>query len=76
MSKGLKDHLNTYKYKIELINQEDRSKKISRVFESEFEEGLCWGYDTFAKITTLYEEKYVHPEQDYLEMVLCVKSPT
>lgn len=67
MSKGYEISLNnTYRYKIELINQEDRSKKISRVFESEFEEGLCWGYDTFTKISTLYDEKYIHSTEDTL----------
>ena len=76
MTKGHKNHQNIYTYKIELINQLDRERCISRTFESEFEEGQSWGYDSFAKISTLYEEKYIHPEEDFLEIVLHVKAPT
>lgn len=65
-----------YKYKIETINQKNREKKISKEYESLFETGEIWGYNTYSKISTLYEENYVHPEEDYLEIVLHIKSPS
>ncbi len=43
-----------YKYKVEIINQKNPGLKISREFDSEFENGECWGYNTYAKISTLY----------------------
>lgn len=65
-----------YKYKIETVNQKNREKKISKEYESLFETGEIWGYNTYSKISTLYEENYIHPEEDYLEIVLHIKSPS
>lgn len=43
-----------YKYKVEVINHRNPEMRISREFDSEFELGECWGYNTYAKISALY----------------------
>lgn len=65
-----------YKYRVDIINQLNAGLKFSREFESEFELGECWGYNTYAKINMLYEEGYVHPVEDHLEVILHIKSPS
>ena len=65
-----------YKYKVEVLSQRNTDLRISREFDSEFELGECWGYNTYAKISALYEDGFVHPEEDYLEIVLHIKSPS
>jgi hypothetical protein len=65
-----------YKYKVEMCNHKTPDIRISREFDSEFEPGECWGYNTYGKISALYEEGYVHPMEDYLEIVLHIKSPS
>lgn len=61
---------------MEVLNQKIPGLKISKEYDSEFSLGECWGYNTYAKISTLYEDGFVHPEEDYIDIVLYVKSPS
>ena len=65
-----------YMHEIQIVNQLEPRKLISQRYESSFEIGECWGYDHFAKISTLYQDGYVHPKEDSLQIVVSVRPPS
>ena len=64
MYKGWNNWSGTYEYRVELINQKDPNKIISREFISDFETNVSWGYNRFFKLDQLHQEDYWTPEDD------------
>jgi hypothetical protein len=58
-----------------LSSQYSEGRVFRREFESEFEVGLCWGYENYIRLTQLHEEGYCHRELDFIEVHLKV-APT
>jgi tripartite motif-containing protein 37 len=49
MVKGWGNEVGSYEYRVEMVNQRDPRKIITREFVSEFESSVSWGYNRFFK---------------------------
>jgi tripartite motif-containing protein 37 len=64
-----------YDYRVEMINLADASKSVQREYNSDFEQGECWGYNRFYRIDLLREEGYLD-QSDSLHMKFYIRPPT
>jgi hypothetical protein len=64
MVKGWGNEVGSYEYRVEMVNQRDPRKIITREFVSVFESSVSWGYNRFFKLDWLVKEGYLDTEKD------------
>jgi len=56
-----------YTYKITMKNQRAvNGEDLSKEYTSDFEDGLCWGYNRFYRLEDLLEHGFLDLEKDEL----------
>ena len=48
------------------IKNHNKTKQCLRQFENEFTINQCCGYQQFIKVSSLYDDEYIHPLDDCL----------
>lgn len=65
-----------YNYKIVLVKPSREQQNIERDYSSEFENGICWGYNRFCKLEDLENQGFLDPVTDQLVVKFQVKPYT
>ena len=64
-----------YEYKVELLNYRNTQLSVIRESVSEFIEGDCWGYPKFMYIEDIYNEGYLDPNEEKIEIKFYIRPP-
>lgn len=65
-----------YNYKITMKNIAGRREDLVKEYTSDFEDGLCWGYNRFYRLEDLEEHGYWDSENDSIKLTVEISSST